>query len=275
MDTEPMTLTIGISPCPNDTFIFDALFSKKIDLGPYTLEFILKDVEELNEMALKNELDIVKISYAHYPRVIPDYIMFRSGGAMGRGVGPLLVSSSNLSLPELSTKTIALPGEHTTAHFLFSTLFPEVTQKRFMLFSLIEEAVLCGKVDAGVLIHEGRFTYADKGLVKLADLGERWQALKNLPLPLGGIAIRRSLIPHHQNLQALIRNSIRYAFQYHRNTLSDFVTQHAQEMEDDVMRQHIHLYVNEFSEDVGALGQQAVEDMLGLSSSNDLPIFVP
>lgn len=269
-----MKLTVGISPCPNDTFIFEPIVSKRIFYSSYEFEFILRDVEELNAMALKNELDIIKISYARYPQVMQHYVMLRSGGAMGKGVGPLLVSKKEISAEELIGKTIALPGEHTTAHFLFSTLFPEVTQKKFMLFSTIEDAVLSEQVDAGVLIHEGRFTYKEKGLQLLADLGVLWQERKKLPLPLGGIAIKRSLYEHHKALNQLIHDSVEYSFQHYQENLPPFVKEHAQEMNENVMRQHIQLYVNDFSLDVGSEGQSAVNEMFSLPPTSHLPIFV-
>ena len=269
-----MKLTVGISPCPNDTFIFEPIFSERIKTTPYELEFIMRDVEELNAMALKNEVDIIKISYAHYPRVISDYIMLRSGGAMGKGVGPLLVAKNKFPLVELNGKSIALPGEHTTAHFLFSTLFPEATQKTFMLFSDIGDAVVSQQVDAGVLIHEGRFTYEEKGLQLLVDLGVLWQERKNLPLPLGGIAMKRSLHEHHHALNRLLHDSVLYSFRHNNQTLPAFVIEHAQEMSEDVMKQHIQLYVNDFSLDVGSEGQRAVQEMFSLITTSPFPIFV-
>ena len=257
-----MTFTLGFSPCPNDTFIFDALVNKKIDTEGLDFEVRLEDVETLNQWALKGKLDISKISYGVLPLVLDRYDLLDAGGALGKGVGPLLIAKSPIPLSGLDTRTIAIPGERTTAHLLFSLAFPQARQKQFMIFSSIEEAVLSGQVDCGVIIHENRFTYQQKGLVKLIDLGEFWETTTGCPIPLGGIIFRKEGHPDLQKkVNNLIRKSLEYAF-LHYPALPDYVKQHAQEMDEKVMRQHIDLYVNNYSLSLGEDGQKAVRTLL-------------
>ena len=268
-----MTLNIGISPCPNDTFIFDALYNRVIEEENITFNFVFEDVEKLNQLALNNSLDIVKISYAHYFNVSDAYCLLKAGGALGHGVGPLLIAKQHFNLNELPSKTIAIPGIHTTANFLFSMSFPDVINTMPILFSDIEGAVLNEEVDAGVIIHENRFTYEAKGLVKLLDLGQYWETETGLPIPLGGIAIKRSLQPYHASINELIRKSISHAWQ-HNSHLNPFVAQHAQEMDPEIILQHIRFYVNEFSEDITVKGMQAIEKMKSILAPNsNQPIF--
>lgn len=262
-----MKLTIGYSPCPNDTFIFDALVNKKIDTGDMEVEVVLEDVQTLNEWALQGKLDATKISYGVLPLVLNNYIVLPAGGALGKGVGPLLITRQNgIHTEAVHESTIAIPGENTTAHMLFSLAFPDASQKQFTLFSKIEESVINAAVDAGVIIHENRFTYQDKGLVKLMDLGEYWETQTGSPIPLGGIVMKRSLGTELQTrFNALIRQSVEYAFA-HYPAVTDYVRQHAQEMSEQVMRQHIDLYVNNYSIDLGAAGRSAVEVLLDVYS---------
>lgn len=262
-----MTLTLGFSPCPNDTFIFDALVNKKIDTEELEFEVRLEDVETLNQWALDGLLDVSKISYGVLPLVMDRYRLLDAGGALGEGVGPLLISKKQLSLTDIDSAKIAVPGERTTAHLLFSLAFPAATNKRFMLFSDIEDAVLAGEVDCGVIIHENRFTYQQKGLTKLLDLGEFWEKETGAPIPLGGIVIRRD-IPAAASSDALaakvnrlIRQSLEYAFVRYP-TLPDYVRSHAREMDEKVMRKHIDLYVNNHSLTLGADGENAVHILL-------------
>lgn len=259
-----MKFTIGFSSCPNDTFIFDALVNKHIDTKGYDFEVLLEDVQTLNQWSIKNKLDISKISYGVLPLVIQDYIVLNSGGALGKGVGPLLIATKQ-NAGMLSAKdniTVAIPGENTTAHLLFSYAFPAVKEKRFLVFDEIEDAVLSGKTDAGVIIHESRFTYQDRGLVNLMDLGEFWEAKTNAPVPLGGIIVRRNFAPEVQHkLERLVRKSLLYAFRNYP-IISSFVSRHSQEMSAEVMRKHIDLYVNNFSIDIGEKGKAAVEKLL-------------
>jgi len=258
-----MKLTIGFSPCPNDTFIFDALVNKKIDTAGLEFDVVLEDVQTLNEWALEEKLDITKISYGVLPLVIKNYALLESGGALGKGVGPLLISKKPLNIDELCDKQIAIPGENTTAHMLFSLAFPDAKNKVFKVFNEIEDAVLKDEVDAGVIIHENRFTYSQKGLHKLIDLGDYWEMKTQLPIPLGGIVARKSLNTEIINkVDKLIRQSVEYSFKNNYEELSDYVKMHAQEMSEHVMRQHIDLYVNNFSVELGNDGRKAVEKLM-------------
>src|SRR6476661_7800954 len=211
-----MKFTIGFSPCPNDTFIFDALVNNKIDTEGFEFEAVLEDVQTLNKWAIEKKLDISKISYGVLPLVIKDYSVLQSGGALGKGVGPLLISKNAVAdlSKAVDDMTIAIPGENTTAHLLFSFAFPSATKKQFLVFNEIENAVLSGKVDAGVIIHENRFTYQDKGLVKLVDLGEYWEQNTGAPIPLGGIIVKKEIDQSTQKkLDRLIKKSVEYSFQ--------------------------------------------------------------
>jgi 1,4-dihydroxy-6-naphthoate synthase len=257
-------ITLGFSPCPNDTFIFDALVNRKIDTEGLQFDAVLEDVQTLNEWALAGKLDLTKISYGVLPLVLDQYILLNSGGALGKGVGPLLVSKTGHSRERIPELQIAIPGQHTTAHLLFRLAFPAAAKKEFMIFSAIEAAVLNDRADAGVIIHENRFTYQQKGLLKLMDLGEYWEQTTGCPIPLGGIVARRDVDTDIQiKTDRLIRKSIEYAFQQYP-AVTDYVKQHAQEMSEAVMRQHIELYVNEYSLGLGETGRQAVKELLKL-----------
>jgi 1,4-dihydroxy-6-naphthoate synthase len=258
------TLTLGFSPCPNDTFIFDALVNKKIDTGELVFDVAMEDVQTLNRWAMEGKLDITKISYGVLPQILHSYNLLDAGGALGKGVGPLLIAKKqidNLS-SSIQDLTIAIPGENTTAHFLFSLAFPTAKNKKFRLFSDIEGAVLNGEVDCGVIIHENRFTYHLKGLVKLIDLGDFWEQQTGGPIPLGGIVIKKEHGEElRQKIDNLIKQSLQYAFK-HYPFLSDYVKQHSQEMDESIMRQHIDLYVNNYSLGLGEEGREAVEKLL-------------
>jgi 1,4-dihydroxy-6-naphthoate synthase len=257
-----MHLTLGFSPCPNDTFIFDALVNKKIDTGGFDFDVHLEDVQTLNQWGMEGRLHLSKISYGVLPLVLDGYALLDAGGALGKGVGPLLIARQPIPADQLQHCTIAIPGQQTTAHLLFSLAYPEVTQKKFMIFSAIEDAVLSGQVDCGVIIHENRFTYQQRGLVKITDLGAFWEASTGAPIPLGGIIARKDLSPGlAEKINGLIRKSLEYAFQ-HYPALPDYVKQHSQEMEEHVMRQHIDLYVNNYSLSLGEDGMQAVRTLL-------------
>lgn len=261
-----MKLTIGFSPCPNDTFIFDALVNGKIDTGDLSFDYMLQDVETLNKMAMQERLDITKISYGVLARIVPSYRVLNAGGALGMGVGPLLVATKPISLEKVDELTIAIPGMNTTAHMLFSLAFPNAKQKKFMVFSAIEDAVLNGEVDLGVIIHENRFTYASRGLTKIMDLGEHWEQQTGNPIPLGGIVMnRRYDLSLMKRVDELILKSIQYAQQAYPE-LSDFIRSHAQEMDESVMRQHIDLYVNDHSLALGSKGKAAVWQLLEIAS---------
>lgn len=258
-----MKLTLGFSPCPNDTFIFDALVNGKIDTDGLEFDVQLEDVQTLNEWAKAGKLDVSKISYGVLPLVLDNYVTLNSGGALGKGVGPLLISKSVVSSQwSIDDKTIAVPGVNTTAHMLFSLAFPEAKNKQFLVFHEIEEAVLSGKVDVGVIIHENRFTYQDKGLTKLMDLGEYWEQQLQVPIPLGGIIAKRGLGDElAKKIDSLIKQSVEFAFANYPE-LTDYTRQHSQEMSESVMRKHIDLYVNNYSINLGEEGKKAVTTML-------------
>jgi 1,4-dihydroxy-6-naphthoate synthase len=259
-----MKLSLGFSPCPNDTFIFDALVNHKIDTGDFEFDVVLEDVQTLNRWALEKKLDVSKISYGVWPLLQKEYSLLDAGGALGIGVGPLLISKNNILLKDINQLRIAIPGEQTTAHLLFSMAFPNAKRKKFMVFSQIEAAVLNDEVDCGVIIHENRFTYMQKGLIKQLDLGEYWEQKTKSPIPLGGIVMRNEFsAADRAELERLIRDSLGFAEAYYPD-LSDYVMQHAQEMQESVMRQHIDLYVNQFSLSLGEEGRHAVEVLLAV-----------
>lgn len=268
LNLDKKILTLGFSPCPNDTFMFDALVNKRIDTGELSFSEKLEDIETLNRMALEGMLDITKISFALYHKVIDKYQLLSAGSALGNGVGPLLISKRKFTFPEKEIKTIAIPGKNTTAYFLFRMFYPKLTNVKEIVFSGIEEAVLNETVDAGVIIHENRFTYADKGLIKISDLGELWEKQTGLPIPLGGITVRRSLDENlKKTINDLVRKSVEFAF-LNPDASKEYVKMNAQEMSEEVRKKHIELYVNNFSVDLGDKGRKAVEMFLKSSSMN-------
>jgi 1,4-dihydroxy-6-naphthoate synthase len=257
---------IGFSPCPNDTFIFDALINHKIDTKGYTFKVHLEDVQTLNEWAIASKLPFSKISYGVWPLIKNKYSLLNSGGALGKGVGPLLIYKEDKNKvggkPNIDTMRVAIPGINTTAHLLFSLAFPQAKLKKFLVFNEIEAAVLNGSVDAGVIIHENRFTYQEKGLIKWMDLGAYWEEQLQLPIPLGGIIAHKRIDTTVANqVNRLIKKSVEYAFANYP-ALPSFVKDHAQEMSEDVMRKHIDLYVNNNSLDLGEDGQNAINSLL-------------
>jgi 1,4-dihydroxy-6-naphthoate synthase len=262
-----MTISLGFSPCPNDTFIFDAMVNGLIDTGGIAFNVVMEDVQTLNEWAMAGKLDCTKISYGVYPIVQEQYQLLESGGALGTGVGPLLIARKPINQEDIPNLRIAIPGKNTTAHLLFSMAFPQARHKEFLVFNTIEQAVLDGRVDAGVIIHENRFTYADKGLHKLIDLGEYWEKQLNCPIPLGGIVAKKTL-PQNQvsQIDAMIKASIEYSWQQYPH-LSDFIRLHSQEMNEEVMRQHINLYVNNYSLALGNKGHAAVNQLMATYAS--------
>lgn len=288
-----MKLTLGFSPCPNDTFIFDALVNNKIDTQGIDFEVILEDVETLNQLALKNTFDISKISYGVLPLLLNNYMLLSSGGALGKGVGPLLITPHQIPIngdrfspnrggsqsvshiqEYINNCLIVIPGEHTTAHLLFNTAFPSAKNKIFMKYNEIEDFVLRNHSQvspnggdlkgavAGVIIHENRFTYEKKGLKKIMDLGEFWENKTSLPIPLGGIVAKRNIeVAILKKVDALIKESIEFGFSNYPE-LTGYVKEHSQEMAEDVMRKHIDLYVNNFSIELGNEGRNAIEKFL-------------
>jgi 1,4-dihydroxy-6-naphthoate synthase len=258
-----MKLSLGFSPCPNDTFIFDALVNKKIDTEGLDFEIHLEDVQTLNNFALDNRFDFSKISYGVLPLLLNTHTLLNSGGAMGIGVGPLLICKDpHITPDEVNHLRIAIPGKNTTAYLLFSYAYPDAKNISFYVFNEIESAVLSGEVDAGVIIHENRFTYAQKGLYKITDLGAEWETKTKSPIALGGIvASNRISKPIMQQVDQLIAKSVAYAFKNYPS-ISEYVSCHAQEMSEAVMRQHIDLYVNDFSTDMGETGKNAIETLV-------------
>jgi 1,4-dihydroxy-6-naphthoate synthase len=258
-----MKITLGFSPCPNDTFIFDALINKKIDTEGFEFDPVLEDVETLNQWALEGKLDITKLSFPAFFKSLDKYTLLHAGSAIGKGVGPLLISDSPDSFTdeEINQASVALPGVNTTANLLFSFAYPDTKDRKFMCFSAIENALINKEVDLGVIIHENRFTYQQNGLFKVKDLGEYWEEKMELPLPLGGIAINQSVKRSVAiKINELIRRSLEYAFTNYP-LIPDYVKQHSQTMSEEVMRQHINLYVNDFSLDLGEEGRHAIESL--------------
>lgn len=267
----PVKLTLGFSPCPNDTFIFFALINRRIDLLGLDFIPVIEDVETLNRSALKAETDITKMSFATYARTRQSYDLLDAGSALGNNCGPLLISRRDISEGDIAGGSVGIPGEHTTANFLFSFFFPKVKSKKEMLFSEIEDAVIRNDIDAGVIIHENRFTYASKGLKKISDLGEKWHDQTGLPIPLGGIGIKRSFPVEVKNkVDHLICESILYAWQNPGDALG-FVKEYSGAMEETVMWQHIRLYVNDYTLSLGIRGKEAVDKFLSISDNMKPP----
>lgn len=264
--SDKITLKIGFSPCPNDTFIFDALVNQKIDTGNLYFEPVMEDVQTLNNWALEGRIPVTKLSYGVLPLVTCKYKLLNSGSALGSGVGPLLIAQQNIPEREVNDKTIAIPGINTTAHLLFSLAFPEAKQKVFMRYDEVETFVMQGK-GLGVIIHENRFTYEAKGLVKIMDLGDYWEKIVGTAIPLGGIVIDKSLPTDLQKqVETLIRKSTEFSFAQYP-ILSDFIKNNAQEMSEEVMRKHINLYVNSFTTNLGEEGQKAVIKLMEVYAS--------
>jgi 1,4-dihydroxy-6-naphthoate synthase len=256
-----MTLSLGFSPCPNDCFMFDAIVNRRIDLEGLEFTPHLADVEALNTAAFAGEADVTKLSYHAYAYSIERYVLLDAGSALGRNCGPLLISKRAIAENDVAAGDlrIAIPGTYTTANFLLGLAFPKARHKTPLVFSEIEAALLADRFDAGLIIHENRFTYQAKGLKKIIDLGEFWEGKTGAPIPLGGIVIKRSLPDDvKQRVNRVLRRSVEFAFA-NRTASLDYVRAHAQEMSDEVMYKHIDLYVNEFSVDLGKEGRRAVE----------------
>jgi len=272
-----MKLTLGFSPCPNDTFIFDALIHHKIDTEGLEFEVSYDDVETLNQKALKGELDITKLSFHAFAYVANQYALLDAGSALGFGVGPLLISKNHfdgendaeLQTPD-SKLRVGIPGKYTTANFLLGIAYPHLQNKQELVFSEIESALLSGQIDLGLIIHENRFTYQDKGLTKIVDLGDYWEKLTGCAIPLGGIVINRNLDREVQlKVNRLIRQSVEFAFAHPKSGI-DFIRQHAQAMEESVMYKHIELYVNKYSINLGEEGRKAVDTLFKLAQERNI-----
>lgn len=266
-DAHDRTLTLGYSPCPNDTFIFHALVHGIVRAQGMRFTERLEDVETLNRLAAAAELDVTKISYGAAPALLRDYVLLRSGGALGRGCGPLIVAREPLTREQLAGKRIAIPGRNTTANLLLRLFAPDAEPGTERVYSDIMPAVARGEVDAGLIIHESRFTYPQHGLVKVVDLGEWWEGTTGLPIPLGGIMARRDL--GEDAIRAIddaIRRSVQHAFAYPEAS-RPYVRAHAQEMDDAVTQQHIDLYVNEHSVDVADEGERAIRELFARAAA--------
>ena len=269
-----MKLTLGFSPCPNDTFIFDAMVHGRIDTEGLEFDYFLADVEELNKKAFASEVDITKMSYHAYAYAAENYLILDAGSALGHRNGPLLISKQIIQASDLHGARIAIPGKYTTANLLFSIAWPEAKNKVEYLFSEIEDALLNGKVDAGLIIHETRFTYAKKGLHKIADMGEYWENLTGLPIPLGAIVINRR-IPQDIALKVnrILRRSLEFAYKDSCASYK-FVADNAKEMDSIVMNKHIKLFVNEFTLNLGEKGREAIETLFGIAvEKGSVPIL--
>jgi 1,4-dihydroxy-6-naphthoate synthase len=275
-----MKLTLGFSPCPNDTFIFDALVHDRIDTGDLEFEVQLADVEALNQQAFRGELDVTKLSFHAFAHLTETYQLLDAGSALGNNCGPLLIAGREMHKEELPEAKIAIPGKYTTANFLLSLAYPEATNKYETVFSNIEQDVLDGKADAGLIIHENRFTFQEKGLIKIQDLGQYWEQATGMPIPLGGIVVRRDLPGDiKKEVNRLMAESVRQARAKPEQT-RPYVRAHAQEMKEDVMYQHIDLYVNDYTQDLGDRGRAAVNHLFEQAGKLDLippvkePLFV-
>jgi 1,4-dihydroxy-6-naphthoate synthase len=267
-----MTLSLGFSPCPNDCFMFDAIVNRRIDLEGLDFEPRLADVEALNQAAFAGDADVTKLSYHAYAYCTATYVLLGAGSALGRNSGPLLISKRAITQDEVADGglRIAIPGKYTTANFLLGLAFPRAQDKTPLVFSEIEAALQDDRFDAGLIIHENRFTYAGKGLKKIIDLGEYWEETTGAPIPLGGIVIKRSFPDEvKQRVNRVLRRSVEYAFA-HRTASLAYVRAHAQEMSEDVMYKHIDLYVNEYSVDLGTEGRRAVELLFEKASATGI-----
>ncbi len=256
--TDNLKLTLGFSPCPNDTFIFEAMVHGRIDTEGLQFDYSLADVEELNKRAFGGISDITKISSGAFPYAAKDYLILDSGSALGFGNGPLLISKKMLDPHEIVTSRIAIPGKYTTANLLFSLAFPDAGKKTEYLFSDIVDIILKDEADAGLIIHETRFTYRKKGLIMIADMGKYWEELTGLPVPLGLIAINRRVSPDTAlKVNRIIKRSLEYALRDPVMSL-DFIKSNAREIKKSVLEDHIKMYVNNFSLDLGSEGKNAI-----------------
>lgn len=270
-----MKLTLGFSPCPNDTFIFEAMVHKRVDTEGIDYDWFLADVEVLNRKALEAAVDITKMSYHAYAHAAQNYLLLDAGSALGRSNGPLVVSRRRISPDELDNAAIAIPGRYTTANLLFSIFWPQAVNKHEYLFSDIPEAVLSGKADAGLIIHETRFTFEALGLHKVADTGELWEEMTGMPIPLGGIVINRNVSEDTAlKVNRTIRRSLEYAYANPAASI-DFIEKNAKEVSPDVMKEHISLFVNRFTLSLGAEGREAVEKLFSVAAVRKVIPLLP
>ena len=265
-----MKLTLAFSPCPNDTFIFDALVHQRIDTLGYEFEVVLADVEQLNQLGFKQAMDITKLSFHALAHITHNYQLLNAGSALGKGCGPLLVTTQNNQDKPVNSLKTAIPGKYTTANFLLGLAYPDLTNKEERIFFDIEDALLSGEFDAGLIIHENRFTYQAKGLKLIKDLGAFWEEFSGAAIPLGAIAIKRNLDDKvKKDIDGLIKKSVAFALA-HPELSMPYTRQHAQNMDENVMEQHIALYVNKYSVDLGEEGKRAVRLLLDTASKKQL-----
>lgn len=267
-----MKIKLGFSTCPNDTFMFDALVHGRIDTGDFEFEVVLADIHLLNQMALRGELDMVKVSYNTFGHLRDRYALLEAGSAMGKGCGPLLIAREQADIADLVARnaSVAIPGRQTTANLLLSYFAPGLSQRTEMLFHEVMPAVVEGRADLGLIIHENRFTYQDLGLACIQDLGEYWESRTGLPIPLGAIVARQSLGPATiAALDALMHLSVAHAFA-HPQDAQPYIRAHAQELSPAVTQAHIDLYVNDFSLAMGEEGHRAVDALLSVGTEMGL-----
>jgi 1,4-dihydroxy-6-naphthoate synthase len=263
-------LTLGYSTCPNDTYIFDALAHGRIDLHSLSYDIHLADVETLNQKATTGDLDITKLSFAAIGHLLHTYALLHAGAALGRGCGPLIVARPGVSLSSMADALVAVPGDWTTACLLLNLFSPRPLQTIAMPFDRIMPAIQSGNATAGVIIHEGRFTYPSYNLNCLMDLGQWWETETGLPIPLGGIVIRRDL---PRDIIVRVNNTLRESVDYARHNpgaSADYIRRHAQEMAPRVVQQHIDLYVNDFTRNLGEEGARAIEILFNKARNRGL-----
>lgn len=270
-----MKLTLGFSTCPNDTFIFDALVHQKIDTEGLTFDVVLADVEELNRRAFASSIDITKISYFAFAFLADQFRILDAGSALGYKNGPLLIGRDSFTQEEIPGLKIAVPGIYTTANLLLSITFPEAKKKKQYLFSDIENAILNEEVDAGVIIHENRFTYKQKGLKKIVDLGEDWERNTGQPIPLGSIVVNRNLPPEiREKAGRVLKRSVEFALR-NPDESYPFIKMHAREMDDEVIKKHIALYVNDFTLSLGKKGYKAIQTLYRIATEKGIIAKLP
>ena len=267
-----MKFNLAISPCPNDTFMFDAIVNQKIDLEGLEFNTSYYDIEQLNQYALDSMFDITKLSFGAYVHLNHMYQLFDCGSALGKNCGPILICKRERTIN--NKLSIAIPGKYTTANMMLDIAFPSHTNRKEFIFSDIENAVLNDNMDAGLIIHESRFTYQKKGLLKLLDLGEFWESKTSLPIPLGGIAVKRSVKSAiKKRIQRVLKRSIIYALD-HPNESLNFIKKYSQELDEQVIKSHINLYVNHYSVDLKDNGKDAINKLFTLLKKESMDIFL-
>jgi len=251
-------LTFGYSPCPNDTFMFNAIAGQQVNVPKYRIKTILHDVETLNDLAFTATLDITKLSFYAWLKVKQNYRLLNSGAAMGFGCGPVLIARPECRKADVNQSRIVLPGQWTTAHLLFRLWAPEAEHRLFTPYDNIFQSLSSGKADFGVIIHESRFTFTSEGFVEVVDLGRWWEERTGFPIPLGGIAVREELGgPMIRSIDAAVKKSIQTANAFPKKTFA-YIRQHAREMDEAVLQSHIQTFVNEYSLELPPEGIRAI-----------------